>query len=283
MGLNHQLASLSCALAEAHHLGRTLVLPPSMCLFGLHTERWSGSDAPGGRCVPMGDLFDLELLSRLVPVVLGPIENRTSPQQLRGAVDVRRGLKSAEVASQHPCARAPVVRRRVDNFWFTMCSKRIADSDSIMGALHAALGSPPSAKRREPGTVGVPSLDPSAGSRTPPPPPLPRPLNVLLRSGLFYSQRIKRAVRAVQRSIGGASGRWDPADSDSLRALSRERGARLSSPSPRITPLPRDGEQTLCSLAPALSSRAPAPPPLPAPPHHCPHVHVEAGSLTPLV
>jgi hypothetical protein len=42
MGLNHQLASLSCILGEAFFLNRTAVLPDKMCLFGLHTERWPG-------------------------------------------------------------------------------------------------------------------------------------------------------------------------------------------------------------------------------------------------
>ena len=37
MGLNHQMASLSCALGEAFHTGRTLLLPAQICLFALHT------------------------------------------------------------------------------------------------------------------------------------------------------------------------------------------------------------------------------------------------------
>ena len=70
MGLNHQMASLSCALGEAFVLGRTLLLPAQICLFALHTERWSGAGGPGERCVPLTDLFDIERLSRLVPLEL---------------------------------------------------------------------------------------------------------------------------------------------------------------------------------------------------------------------
>lgn len=45
MGLNHQLASISCALSEAFYLGRMFMMPDRMCLFGLHTERWPGAPA----------------------------------------------------------------------------------------------------------------------------------------------------------------------------------------------------------------------------------------------
>ena len=40
MGLNHQMASLSCALGEAFYLQRTLLLPRRICLFALHEQRW---------------------------------------------------------------------------------------------------------------------------------------------------------------------------------------------------------------------------------------------------
>ena len=41
------------------------MLPAQICMFGLHTERWTGAHAPGERCVPTDDLFDVQLLSRL--------------------------------------------------------------------------------------------------------------------------------------------------------------------------------------------------------------------------
>ena len=41
MGLNHQLAALSCALAEAHFLNRTLLFPDRMCIDVRHERRWS--------------------------------------------------------------------------------------------------------------------------------------------------------------------------------------------------------------------------------------------------
>ena len=70
MGLNHQMASLSCALGEAFHTGRTLLLPARICLFALHTQRWSGGASAGEVCVPTTEIFDIERLSNLVPVRL---------------------------------------------------------------------------------------------------------------------------------------------------------------------------------------------------------------------
>ena len=106
MGLNHQMASLSCVLSEAAFLGRTLLLPDRICIAGQHVARWSTSSpssgasagaassssdawcadpaaakspghAPGvspssSRSVPIGELFDVGLLSRLVPIELWP-------------------------------------------------------------------------------------------------------------------------------------------------------------------------------------------------------------------
>ena len=45
MGLNHQMASLSCALGEAYFLQRALLLPDRICLFGLHQQRWKSKKA----------------------------------------------------------------------------------------------------------------------------------------------------------------------------------------------------------------------------------------------
>ena len=66
MGLNHQSASLSCALGEAFLTRRTLVMPARVCLFALHTERWAAA-GPGERCIPIGELYDIAALSKLVP------------------------------------------------------------------------------------------------------------------------------------------------------------------------------------------------------------------------
>ena len=98
MGLNHQMASLSCVLSEAAFLGRTLLLPDRICIAGQHVARWSTSSpssgaassssdawcadpaaakspghAPGvsqssSRSVPIGELVGVVLISRLLSI-----------------------------------------------------------------------------------------------------------------------------------------------------------------------------------------------------------------------
>ena len=103
MGLNHQMASLSCALGEAFLTKRTLLLPPEICLFALHTERWSAGSGPGETCVPISELFDMEGLSRLVPV---QVANRSSSTARMSRLVLGRGPGVAQVSgSQWPSAR----------------------------------------------------------------------------------------------------------------------------------------------------------------------------------
>ena len=130
MGLNHQAASLSCALGEAHFLNRTLLLPDAICLSGLHTERWRAAGQPAGEvCVPLGELWDVGLLSQLVPLMLVP-HNLT--HAMRGAARRPGGAASrvarvgpswpsARVRASYPCEQAApaqprfvLVRRQVD-------------------------------------------------------------------------------------------------------------------------------------------------------------------------
>ena len=110
MGLNHQMASLSCALGEAFRLGRTLLLPAQICLFALHTERWSDGGGPGERCVPITDLFDLDRLSHLVPVRIG---SNDTTRLFRPAHTARvgAGWSSQRVATERPLRPSSSTRR----------------------------------------------------------------------------------------------------------------------------------------------------------------------------
>ncbi|KAL7169306.1 hypothetical protein ACSBR2_034372 [Camellia fascicularis] len=77
-GLGHQESSLRCALEEAMFLQRTFVMPSRMCINPIHNnkgllhqsdnanseERWAASSCA------MDSLYDLELISNTVPVVL---------------------------------------------------------------------------------------------------------------------------------------------------------------------------------------------------------------------
>ncbi|KAI5663801.1 hypothetical protein M9H77_23124 [Catharanthus roseus] len=77
-GLGHQESSLRCALEEALFLNRTFVMPSRMCINPIHNkkgilhqssdanseERWAASSCA------MDSLYDLDLLSDTVPVIL---------------------------------------------------------------------------------------------------------------------------------------------------------------------------------------------------------------------
>lgn len=216
MGLNHQAASLSCALGEAFFLNRTLLLPDSICLFALHTERWRGAGQPSGeRCVPLGEVWDVPLLSRLVPVKLVPYNlsaaaaattatrgGRTAAAAAGSVVSVGKGWTSERVRSEHPChpaspteRRALLVRRQVESFWFQQCTRRISDHRSLAQRVNELLGAPASA---------------------------PRPMNILLRSGLFFARHIKEAAAAVQARIGGSYVSMHVRRSDKLTACMPE-------------------------------------------------------------
>ena len=200
MGLNHQFASLSCAIAEAHYLGRTLLIPDRMCLFGLHTSRWPGKVKPGERCVPMDEVIDVALLSRLVPVALRDHTNRTRHRADRARVIVvsGRAWNSERVKREHPCrAGEPptLVRRHTDGFWFSQCTRRTTDSSAVIDAVYASYGGSAQSRRH-----------------------YPRPINTLLRSGLFHAPAIKQAAAAVRAAIGGPYGAIHVRRSDKLIA-----------------------------------------------------------------
>jgi len=209
MGLNHQAASLSCALGEAYFLGRTLLLPDAICLFALHTERWAGAGrTTGERCVPLGELWDVPLLSRLVPLRLVP-HNASRPatsartQLPTGSIArVGRDWKSARVREAYPCRptepsqqRVVLVRRNVESFWFQQCTRSITDYRALAGRINELLGAPASA---------------------------PRPPNILLRSGLFFARHIKEAAAAVRARIGANYVSLHVRRSDKLTACSPE-------------------------------------------------------------
>ncbi|KAL3533528.1 hypothetical protein ACH5RR_007049 [Cinchona calisaya] len=77
-GLGHQESSLRCALEEAMFLQRTFVMPSRMCINPIHNkkgilhhpsdasseERWAASSCA------MDSLYDLDLISESVPVIL---------------------------------------------------------------------------------------------------------------------------------------------------------------------------------------------------------------------
>ena len=90
MGLNHQLAALSCAIAEAVALNRTLVFPEALCISVKHELRWHAKGrqpSPGcvgekgvtGFSVPTSTLIDLDGIRRLVPIELRRLDIHPPP------------------------------------------------------------------------------------------------------------------------------------------------------------------------------------------------------------
>ena len=184
MGLNHQLASLSCALAEAHHLNRTLLFPDRLCVDIKHESRWGQQHAPEPQCngngvaafsVPASEILDLRLLSQFVGILPTQLPRRPSDhggELSVPTVRVDRKWKSSQVAAAHPCGArdAVLVQRRLSGFWFRPCAYGV----------HRA--------------VRARSVPRDSG-------PL---VTHLLRSGLFYSGAIKAAARAVRLELGAA-------------------------------------------------------------------------------
>ena len=94
-------------------------------------------------------------------------------------VKVNQGWNSQRVAREHPCGApgsARLVRRHVDTFWFQQCARRHTDYSQLAAALNLLVGAPPST---------------------------PKPMNIILRSGLFFSPSVKAAAAAIRGAIGG--------------------------------------------------------------------------------
>lgn len=77
-GLGHQESSLRCALEEALFLQRTFVMPSRMCINPVHNKKGilhqsrnasSGEKWASSSCA-MDSLYDLDLISKHVPVIL---------------------------------------------------------------------------------------------------------------------------------------------------------------------------------------------------------------------
>ena len=213
MGLNHQLAALSCALAEAFFLNRTLLFPSHLCLDEKHESRWHAGVAPSSSCsmlgstgfsVPTSSLLDTAALGKLVRLRLVRLDRLASASRAGGssggastrsggsssgssssssswaslptsarAVEVDRAWKSERIAFEHPCSGAPLVRRRVSGFWFRPCAYGIVQCSALAAALDNAVGAGGAVSRQRSGGF------------------IPQGM---LRSGLFYSPPI-RAVR----------------------------------------------------------------------------------------
>ena len=198
MGLNHQMSSLSCAMNEASHLGRTLILPSEICMDSGHNAgaRTSqkvkssqmfkaGQINAGGSCVPLESLFDIALLNS---IVAARVYNSSETYST-----IRSDCDSECARRTYPCAEHPHLQRKQTGFWFSPCLRGGVNVDTLARKVQVRLGR---ASGYSPETA--PSL-------------------ALLRSGLFYSRSIKSLARSVRRHIGGRYSALHLRRSDKIR------------------------------------------------------------------
>ncbi|KAL6657057.1 hypothetical protein ACP70R_004837 [Stipagrostis hirtigluma subsp. patula] len=136
-GLGHQESSLRCALEEALFLDRILVMPSRMCLSSVHNtkgilppsnatseKRWETDSCA------MESLYDIDLMSRTVPVVLDnprswyEIVSRSTKLGEDGVVHVQ-GVSRAELKQNPLYSDALLINRTASPLaWFMECKNR---------------------------------------------------------------------------------------------------------------------------------------------------------------
>lgn len=196
MGLDHQSASLSCALAEAYYLARTLILPDVICITANHTGDWkvNAHAVPEARATPQGlpperafmpcmpdeqevpieQIFDLQLLNKLVGVVR---QSELASSALDGMASkvVDWHWTSSRVHARCGCESTPLLFRRATNSWFRSCSAGVVNTSAILLRLQA----------KGHGYESVPPM-----------------VEHLLKSGLFFAPQLKAAAAAIRSRLG---------------------------------------------------------------------------------
>ena len=202
MGFDHQCAALSCAIAEAYYMQRTLVLPDVICIVSRHSGAGgevplgssdssvptdaASSDAstrykpcprrPGSREMPIEELFDLDTLNMLNPVVRQS-ELPAATQSAQSAV-ITWKWTSSRAASAYSCSAVPMLFRRATTSWFRSCNHMPIVNVTPM----------------------VHTLWPAAEYR------LRRNAHAmaehLLKSGIFFAARLKAAAAAIRVRLG---------------------------------------------------------------------------------
>jgi hypothetical protein len=209
-GLDHQSASLSCALAEAFFLERTLVLPDHICIPPVHAVGCvqstghsgvacraaslasapplqppsSAVDAGYAPCaerdgeiqMPIDRLFDLRLLGSLVPIVRQS-ELLASVRSGASTTVVDYHWSSQRVKSSRSTSSATMLLRHTKRSWFNSCGATgVVNTSAILRRL------------------GL--LPPPAGYGH-------RPMvEHLLKSGLFLAPRLKAAASKIRAHLG---------------------------------------------------------------------------------
>ncbi|KAK7278984.1 hypothetical protein RJT34_24025 [Clitoria ternatea] len=138
-GLGHQESSLRCALEEAIFLRRTFVMPSRMCINPIHNkkgilhhstnatsseERWAASSCA------MDSLYDMELISETVPVILDNskdwyrVLSTSMKLGARGVTDVE-GVSRVDLRENNRYSDLLLINRTASPLsWFMECKDR---------------------------------------------------------------------------------------------------------------------------------------------------------------
>nr|XP_043633883.1 uncharacterized protein LOC122605076 [Erigeron canadensis] len=137
-GLGHQESSLRCALEEAIFLQRTFVMPSRMCINPIHNnkgilhhsdnvssqERWAASSCA------MDSLYDLDLISNRVPVILDnsktwfQVMSTSMKLESRGGAHVE-GVRRGDLKEKKEYSKILLINRTANHLsWFMECKDR---------------------------------------------------------------------------------------------------------------------------------------------------------------
>lgn len=137
-GLGHQESSLRCALEEAMFLNRTFVMPSRMCISPIHNkkgilhhssytsseERWASSSCS------MDSLYDVDLISETVPVILDNskdwywVQSTAMKLGSRGAAHVE-GVNRVDLKENSFYSNLLLINRTASPLsWFMECKDR---------------------------------------------------------------------------------------------------------------------------------------------------------------
>nr|CAD1829040.1 unnamed protein product [Ananas comosus var. bracteatus] len=145
-GLGHQESSLRCALEEALFLQRVFVMPSRMCISSIHNkkgilhspsdasseERWEASSCA------MDSLYDLNLISKVVPVILDnsnvwhQILSTSMKLGKRGVAHVE-GVSRSDLKENSMYSNVLLINRTASPLaWFMECKDRTNHSSILL-------------------------------------------------------------------------------------------------------------------------------------------------------
>ncbi|KAK9725993.1 hypothetical protein RND81_05G182700 [Saponaria officinalis] len=144
-GLGHQESSLRCALEEAFFLRRTFVMPARMCINPMHNKKGlshqssnaSSDEGWMASSCAMDSLYDLDLISKKIPVILDNSETwhrvLSTAMKLgaRGVAHVE-GVSRRELKNDLQYANLLLINRTASPLaWFIECKDR-KNSSAVM-------------------------------------------------------------------------------------------------------------------------------------------------------